>query len=85
MAPLVPVVAGQGTLTPFDRFGANDPKRPLKSLRAIVINFQSIKNKVHETQVLIDNADSDIILGTETWLNGKAALEYVSSVILGGL
>jgi hypothetical protein len=44
----------------------NDPKRPLKSLRAIVINFQSIKNKVHETQVLIDNADPDIILGTET-------------------
>jgi hypothetical protein len=49
----------------------NDPKRPLKSLRAIVISFQSIKNKVHETQVLIDNADPDIILGTETWLNGN--------------
>ena len=49
----------------------NDPKRPLKSLRAIVINFQSIKNKVHETQVLIDNADPDIIIGTETWLNGN--------------
>ena len=40
-------------------------------MRAIVINFQSIKNKVHETQVLIDNADPDIILGTETWLNGN--------------
>ena len=49
----------------------SDPKRSLKSLRAIVINFQSIKNKVHETQVLIDNADPDIILGTETWLNGN--------------
>jgi exonuclease III len=40
-------------------------------LRVIVINFQSIKNKIHETQVLIDNADPDIILGTETWLNGN--------------
>jgi hypothetical protein len=49
----------------------NDPKIPLKSSRAIVINFQSITNKVHETQVLIDNADPDIILGTETWLNGN--------------
>ena len=49
----------------------NDPEKSLKSLRAIVINFQSIKNKVHETQVLIDNADPDIILGTEMWLNGN--------------
>ena len=24
MAPLVPVVAGQGTLTPFDHFGGNN-------------------------------------------------------------
>ena len=49
----------------------NDPKIPLKSLRAIVINFQSINKNVHETQVLIGNADPDIILGTEMWLNGN--------------
>jgi hypothetical protein len=60
----------------------NDPKRPLKSLRAIVINFQSIKNKVHETQVLIDNADPDIILGTETWLNGNISSAEVLSTNL---
>ena len=49
----------------------NDPKRPLKLLRAIVINFQSIKNEANNTQVLIDNAHPDITLGTATWLNGN--------------
>ena len=33
------------------------------------MNFQSIKNKVQETQLLIESADPDIIIGTETWLN----------------
>ena len=45
------------------------PKRTIKSLRVVVLNFQSIKNKVNETQVLIDSSDPDIIIGTETWLN----------------
>ncbi|XP_061188846.1 uncharacterized protein LOC133197022 [Saccostrea echinata] len=41
-----------------------------KSLTVVSLNFQSIKNKVHETEVLIDNLESDIIVGTETyWLN----------------
>ncbi|XP_061174900.1 uncharacterized protein LOC133184046 [Saccostrea echinata] len=40
-----------------------------KFLRVVSLNFQSIKNKVHKTEVLIDNSEPDIIVGTETWLN----------------
>ena len=49
-----------------------EPAKPVKqSLRTVVhvINFQSIKNKVQEAQVLIESAEPDIIIGTETWLN----------------
>jgi len=34
----------------------------------MVINFQSIKNKKAEVSNLLDAADADIIIGTETWL-----------------
>ena len=45
--------------------------RPRPKLRTLVVNFQSIRNKVPETQVLIEDADPDIIVGTETWLNSE--------------
>ncbi len=50
---------------------AKPKPKPVKvtSLRAIVVNFQSIKNKAPEVQVLVDNTDPDIIIGTETWLH----------------
>ena len=40
-----------------------------KSLKVMVINFQSIRNKTSELKVLIDQHNPDIIQGTETWLS----------------
>ena len=39
-----------------------------KKLRSLLINFQSIKNKVADIESLIELYDPDIIQGTETWL-----------------
>ncbi|XP_053381379.1 uncharacterized protein LOC128549116 [Mercenaria mercenaria] len=50
---------------------------PRKALRTVVINFQSIKNKVPETQALTDNAEPDVIIGTETWLNSNISSSEV--------
>ena len=36
--------------------------------KIMVINFQSIKNKRAEFNNLLDSADTDIVIGTETWL-----------------
>ena len=41
------------------------------NLRAIVINFQSLKNKKTDLQLTTDNANPDIIFGCETWLHKK--------------
>ena len=40
--------------------------RPLK---IISLNFQSIKNKKPELDLLLDTTKPDIIIGTETWLD----------------
>ena len=42
-------------------------------LRKLVINFQSIRNKVNELEVLIDTTKPDIIIGTETWTNSDVS------------
>ena len=39
-----------------------------KSLRTIVLNFQSIRNKKASLLNLIDSANPDLIIGSETWL-----------------
>lgn len=39
------------------------------SLKVLLINFQSIKNKTAEMEFLIQSEQPDIIQGTETWLN----------------
>ena len=41
------------------------------NLRAIVIHFQSLKNKKPDLQLTIDNTNHDIIFGCETWLHKK--------------
>jgi hypothetical protein len=43
-------------------------KRSIKSVRVLTVNFQSARPKNHETALLIEFSNSDIIIGTETWL-----------------
>ena len=44
-------------------------KQHRKGLRTIIVNFQSIRNKTAELEVLIDTTAPVVIIGTETWLN----------------
>lgn len=45
------------------------PNHQRKGLRTIITNFQSIKNKAAELEVLIETTAPDVIIGTETWTN----------------
>lgn len=56
--------------SPLSKPRQNKPTQPLKSVdtRILVVNFQSIKNKKEEVWNMIDTTNTDIILGTETWL-----------------
>jgi hypothetical protein len=50
-----------------------------KTLRTLIINFQSIKNKRTELPVLLETAQPDVIIGTETWLTkdtGNGGIRY---------
>lgn len=47
------------------------------SFKTLVVNFQSMKNKREEIGNLIDTADPDIIIGTETWLNADISSREV--------
>ena len=38
-------------------------------LKTLTINFQSIRNKTADLELLINNEEPDIIAGSETWLN----------------
>ena len=40
-----------------------------KGLRTVIVNFQSIRNKTAELEVLVDTTTQDAIIGTETWFN----------------
>ncbi|CAG2242433.1 unnamed protein product [Mytilus edulis] len=63
-----------------DPLAASSPKRVTqtttgnknkKALRTLIINFQSIKNKRTELPILIETANPDKIIGTETWLSNN--------------
>ncbi|XP_072043902.1 uncharacterized protein [Amphiura filiformis] len=41
------------------------------NLKFLTINFQSIKNKIAEWYAIVEDYKPDIIVGTETWLNGN--------------
>jgi hypothetical protein len=40
-----------------------------KGLRTLIINFQSVKNKVPELGIVLESTSPDIIIGTEKWTN----------------
>ena len=49
-------------------------------LRVLTINFQSIKNKKPEVELIIESCKPSIIFGTETWLsNDTSPYEYIPS------
>ena len=43
-------------------------QRKVKQLRMLTVNFQSIRNKKDELELIIINEDIDIVLGSETHL-----------------
>ena len=43
----------------------------IKKLHTLVINFQSIRDKINEIYVLLDSINPDGIIGTESWLNDE--------------
>jgi exonuclease III len=46
----------------------------------LTINFQSIKNKKPEVELIIESCKPSIIFGTETWLsNDISPYEYIPS------
>ena len=49
-----------------------------KSLRLLTINFQSIRKKGRNIDLLVETTKPDVILGTETWLS----LHHTSSTLL---
>ena len=43
----------------------------IKKRCTLVINFQSIHNKINKIKVLLDSINPDVIIGTKSWLNYK--------------
>ena len=69
-SPLSPPVATSSP-KPQNHTAKNKPKtrRAKHTLKVLVINFQSIKNKVSQLAASLDLHRPDIVIGTETWLN----------------
>lgn len=44
-------------------------KEPFMPLRILNVNCQSIKNKQHQIQNLVDSTKPDVIIATKTWLD----------------
>jgi hypothetical protein len=49
-------------------------------LRVLTINFQSIKNKKPEVELIIESCKPSIIFGTETWLSNDISKTLFSEI-----
>ena len=54
-----------------------------KSLRLLTINFQSIRKKGRNIDLLVETTKPDVILGTETWLSQDIPSSYFFNSALG--
>jgi hypothetical protein len=55
----------------------NKPQLPNGSLRILNINLQSIRNKKNALLNLITSTDTDVIIGTETWLTDSTDTDVI--------
>jgi hypothetical protein len=61
----------------------NKPRlKPREKLRVLNINFQSVRKKGKLLESIIDSAEPDIIIGTETWLTDEVRSEEILSASL---
>ena len=72
----------EGSSSPKAKRAPNVSKQH-KNLRILNINFQSVRNKVRNIDVLIDTIKSDIRLGTKTWLSDEIESTYFFNPSLG--
>jgi len=54
-----------------------------KNLRLLNINFQSVRNKGRNIDVLVETTNPNIIIGTETWLSNEIQSTYFFNPELG--
>ena len=62
----------RGTIDSQSKYSKKDkqiPRKPYKPMKALVINFQSIRNKKAELATCLEVDDPDVLIGTETWLD----------------
>lgn len=60
-----------------------DAHQTKKALRILTINFQCIRKKGRNVDVLVNSTKPDIILGPETWLSDEIRSLYIFNSSLG--
>ena len=54
-----------------------------KNLRLLNVNFQSIRSKGRNVDMLVESTKPDVIIGTETWLSEDIKSTYFFNPTLG--
>ena len=61
----------------------NDSAKQKRNLHILNMNFQSVRNKGRNIDVLVETSNTDIILGIETWLSEDIQSSYFFNPKLG--